>query len=243
MKKPVRGIRFMLVLAACILGSFLWSGRGGRAAVKDVQVINGNTSELTVTIGDTGHIQPVADTLMTDAGGLPVTVARWEYDSYQEEIVRVDPNGYYEALSYGKTTICVYGYTELGVLVFRGSCHVMVCVDMTNATLETDQLTGYVTGYGSYTGKIRINSSVLLNEDNSVMTYQSDEPAMSVSCEMINNELSISAYGEGSAKLTVVINGKEFLISFKVIRLEMSKTGLVASRGKKTKLYGKIPMR
>ncbi len=236
MKKPVRGIRFMLVLAACILGSFLWSGRGGRAAVKDVQVINGNTSELTVTIGDTGHIQPVADTLMTDAGGLPVTVARWEYDSYQEEIVRVDPNGYYEALSYGKTTICVYGYTELGVLVFRGSCHVMVCVDMTNATLETDQLTGYVTGYGSYTGKIRINSSVLLNEDNSVMTYQSDEPAMSVSCEMINNELSISAYGEGSAKLTVVINGKEFLISFKVIRLEMSKTGLVASRGKKTKL-------
>lgn len=257
MKKPGKGTRFMLVMAACLLGSFgnfpenvvlgnnvlssnvLRNGISVQAAVKDVQVTNGGTAEITVNLGDTGHIQPVMDTPGETGGlptALPVTVARWEYDSYEEEIVRVDPNGYYEALSYGKATIRVYGYTEYGALVFHGTCNVNVCVDMTNVTLETDQLTGYVTGYDSYTAKIRINSTVLLNEDNSVMTYQSDEPDMSVSCELANNELTISAYGEGDAKLTIIINGKEFLISVKVVRLEMSKTSLVASKGKKTKL-------
>ncbi len=259
MEKPGRGVRFMLVLAACILGFFggmsgwLFSGNGicARAAVKDVQVTNGNTTEITVSPGDTGYIRPVMETLDTpvtpDApvtpdtpGGLPtaapVTVTRWVYDSYDDEIVRVDANGYYEAVAYGKASIAVYGYTEFGALVFRGSCHVNVCVDMTNVTLETDRLTGYVAGYDSFSAKIKINSAVLLGEDNSVMTYQSDKPDMSLSCELANNELTISAYGEGEARLTVIVNGKEFLISVKVIRIEMSKTSLVTSRGKKTKL-------
>ncbi len=271
MEKPDRGIRLMLVLAACILGCFggmpgdLFSGKGisARAAVKDVQVTNGNTTEITVSPGDTGYIRPVMETPGTpntpdtpntpvtpgtpDAsvtpgvpGGMPtaapVTVTRWVYESYDDEIVRVDANGYFEAVSYGKATIAVYGYTEYGALVFRGSCHVNVCVDMTNVTLETDRLTGYVAGYDSFSAKIKINSAVLLSEDNSVMTYQSDETDMSLSCELANNELTISAYGEGEARLTVVVNGKEFLISVKVIRIEMSKNSLVTSRGKKTKL-------
>lgn len=282
MEKPVRGIRFMLVLAACILGCFAegqgdnFSGNGiiAQAAVKDVQVTNGNTTEITVSLGDTGYIRPVMDlpgvpdipdtpsssdtpntpgTPSTSgtptpgtsvapgtSGGLPtaapVTVARWVYDSYDDEIVRVDANGYYEAVAYGKATIAVYGYTEYGALVFRGTCHVNVCVDMTNVTLETDRLTGYVAGYDSFSAKIKINSAVLLGEDNSVMTYQSDEPDMSLSCELANNELTISAYGEGKARMTVIINGKEFQISVKVIRIEMSKSSLVTSRGKKAKL-------
>ena len=75
----------MLVLAACILGCFggmpgdLFSGKGisARAAVKDVQVTNGNTTEITVSPGDTGYIRPVMETPGTpntpDTPNTPVT--------------------------------------------------------------------------------------------------------------------------------------------------------------------------
>lgn len=238
MKKFVRGMLFMLVVAGCFLGS----GRCVRAAVVDIQVTNGGYTETSVTIGDTGRIQPVTDSLV-DEQGQPVTVARWlysdengEYGYGEDDVVSVDENGNYTARSQGQEVILIYGYSEFGGLVFQGRCHITVNIDMTNVTLGADRLVGYVTGYDSFTGKIPINSAVILTQDNSVVTYQSDDDEMSVSCEVMNNELWISTYADGDAKLTVTINGKEFVIYVKVSRLEMSKSGFVAAKGKKTKL-------
>lgn len=238
MKKFVRVLFFMFVVAGCIVGG----GRSARAAVINIQVTNGGYTETSVMVGDTGCIQPLADSLV-DSFGQPVTVARWSYsaddDGYgygEEDVVSVDQNGNYMARSQGQEVVVVYGYAETGALVFQGRCRIMVHIDMTNVTLGADRLTGYVTGYDSFTGKIPINSALELNGENSSLSCQSDDDEMSVSCELVNNELWISTYSDGSAKLTVTINGKEFIIYVKVARLEMSKTGFVGTRGKSAKL-------
>ncbi len=238
MERKFKRILMIFAVFACAL----WSGRAARAMAADVCVTVGSTAEISVNIGDTGRILPSAENL-TDAFGQPVTVARWEYEDYDDEwgdgegdIIRVDELGNYTAVSTGIVTYAVYGYAPDGTIAFTGYCRFTVTLDMANVTLAADRLTGYITGDGIYSGEIAIDSQVVLTEDNSTIQYASDDSEMDISCRIENNKLLVSAYSEGSASVTVTINGKSFAIHIKVAKVEMSKTGLTTAKGKKVAL-------
>ncbi len=231
MKRFLQITIMMLAIAGC----GLLQGKTGQAAVHDIQVSSSQIPSMEtsteVHVGDTGRIQPLTDGLV-----LTEPVARWEYVSYDEDVIRVDQNGSYQALSTGSTTIAVTGYSQYGVSLFTGYCRFTVTIDMTNVVLETDHLSGYFASYGSYTGSVRINSQTELSDYNSEVTVVVDNPDMSVSCELAANELRISTSSPGSCKLTVTINGKAFEIWLKVSQVEISRRSYVGSRGKKLKL-------
>lgn len=233
MERQFKQILMIFAVFTCVL----WSGQVARAVAADVYVTVGTTAEISVNIGDTGRILPSAENL-TDALGQPVTVSRWEYKKYdddwgngKEEVIRVDEMGNYIAVSNGTVTYVIYGYAPDGTIAFTGYCRFTVTLDMTNVTLATKRLTGYITGDGIYSAEIAINSQVVLTEDNSTIDT-SDDSEMDISCRIENNKLLVSVYSEGSTSLTVTINGKSFVIHIKVAKVEMSKTGLTTAKGK-----------
>lgn len=234
MERQFKRILMIFAVFACAF----WSGHAVHAVAADVYITVGTTAEISVNIGDTGRILPSADNL-TDAFGQPVTVSRWEYKNYDDEwgngkddVIRVDEMGNYTAVSSGTVTYVIYGYAPDGTIAFTGYCRFTVTLDMTNVTLATKRLTGYITGDGIYSAEIAINSQIVLTEDNSTIQYTADDSEMDISCRIENNKLLVSTYSEGSTAVTVTINGKSFVIHIKVAKVEMSKTGLTTAKGK-----------
>lgn len=231
MKKLWKGILFVLFAAGFVFG------RGGDvcAAESIVQVSNNNTTNVTVYVGDTGHIESMAGAY-TDQYGLPSVISRWGYNSFDETIVSVDGAGNFKANSYGKTTVVVYGYSALGEILFTGYCQFQVYMDMTNVTLETDKVKGALTAGYTYTARIKINSDNQIDKTNSKISCSVDNANMSVSCELLENEIQITTQTPGEAKLLVVINGKVFEVSYSISLIEISKRSYVGSRGRTVKL-------
>lgn len=236
MKKFFGCIWILFVVFGCVM----CGGRSARAAVTDVQAVANNTTEVHVNIGDIGHIQPVMDNL-TDAFGQPVAVASWMYavdtSGWDDaDAVRVDANGYYEAVSCGSATVIVTGYSGAGTVVFTSYCRFVVTVDMTNVTLASSQVSGYTTGNESFVAKIAVNSQIVLDEENSEFTYSADDTEMSIGCQLVDNELTVTVDSPGSTTLVVTINGKEFVLQIKVANLEITKRGVTTAKGKKVSL-------
>lgn len=236
MKKNLGRILFFFAVLCCTL-----CGRTPvRAAMTDVPVSANNTVPVRVNVGDTGHIQPITDNLL-DAFGQPVVVARWGYtvnaDGWGEQnAVRVDESGYYQAVSSGTVTVTVTGWSQTGQVVYTSYCQFVVVIDMTNVTLASDQISGYTTDNDAFTAKIAVNSQILLNEENSEFTYSVEDDEMSMGCQLLDNELVVTVNTPGSTALTVTINGKEFVIRVDVTNLEITKRGVTTAKGKKISL-------
>lgn len=236
MKKNLGRILFFFAILCCTL----WGRSPVRAAMVDVPLPANNTIPVQVHVGDTGYIRPMADNL-TDAFGQPVAVARWSYtvnaDGWsQEDVIRVDESGYYQVVSTGTVTVTVTGWSQTGQVVYTANCQFTATIDMTNVTLASDRISGYTTGNSTFSAKIAVNSQLLLNEENSEFTYSVEDDEVSISCQLLDNELVVAVNSPGNTALTVTINGKEFVIRVKVTNLEITKRGVTEAKGKKFSL-------
>lgn len=232
MKERLRGMLFGLVVFVLAVG-----GRqaAAQAAVVDITVPNNEVMSADVMLGDTGKLLPQTGGMM-DYLGQPLTIAKWSYSSFEPKIVRVDGEGNYQALASGQSAVYIRGYNDLGEVVFNSTCWINVHIDMTNVTLAENRAEGYTTESWFFTKRIGINSAVVLNDQNSSVTCSSENPEMSVKCTLLENELQIETSDAGKTRLFVTINGKTFEIELTVTRIEISKRGYVASKGKVTKL-------
>lgn len=230
MLERIGGLCFVLAFAVFAFGS----GRTASAAVVDVTVGTEITS-VSVTVGDTGKLQPQPGELRNEWGQL-VTVMKYSYSSMDSKVIKVDGEGNYQALSYGSTCVTVRGFSETGEVLYSGTCWFMVGIDMTNVTLAADHLEGALAYHWAYMGSIAVNSEIVLGEDNSVVTCSSENPEMEVECHLNQNELQFVTSDVGTTRLFVTINGKTFEVTLVVTRFEISKSSYVAAKGKTTKL-------
>lgn len=225
------------MLFVLVLFVFAVGGRQAtvQAAVVDVTVPNNEVISVDVMMGDMGKLLPQTGG-MTDYLGQPLTVSKWSYSSFDPNVVMVDGEGNYQALTYGQSLVYIRGYNELGEVLFTGNCWINVHIDMTNVTLSESKAEGYVTENWNFTKRIGINSPIVLNSQNSAMTCSSENPEMSVKCTMFENELQIETNDAGKTRLFVTINDKTFEIDLTVTRVEISKRSYVAVKGKTLKL-------
>lgn len=210
-------------------------GRPVSAATVDIQVTNYATANMTLTVGDDGYIRPSAENLV-DPAGLPVTVVSWRYSVSGSDVLMVGGDGYYKALAGGTAWVDITGYDAMGRSVFSASCNVTVSVNMTNVTLEKDNIQGYLCGIESFQGEIKILDPDLVINESSVISCSSSNPEMSVTSEIADHVLYVRCYSAGSTVLTIDINGKIFQINMKIDKLEITKRSYVTSKGKKTTL-------
>lgn len=236
MKKNLGRILFFFAVLCCTL-----CGRSSvRAAMTDVPVTANNTVPVSVNVGDTGYIRPIADNL-TDALGQPVVVARWSYTVNADGLgtqnaILIDESGYYQAVGSGDVTVTVTGWSQTGQVVYTSYCRFAVAIDMTNVTLASDCVSGYTTAGDSFTARITVNSQILLNQENSEFTYSVEDDEVSLNCQFLDNELVVTVNSPGRTVLTVMINGKEFVIRVNVTNLEITKRGVTEAKGKKISL-------
>lgn len=223
----------IVLIMAAALG--VLSSQTIRAAEQSVSLTNGAVTSLQIHVGDTGQLTTMTDGLV-DYTGQPVTVASWSWSSYDSGVVGVDANGCYRAFSPGSAMVSVQGYSEYGSVVFSASCYFTVTVDMTNVTLDRQEIKEYITGYEGISADVKINSPIAINSQNSQFSYTSSNPEMGVSCSLYENVLHIQTYYAGNTSLTVVINGKTFVINIRISRLEITKRSFVTSKGKKVTL-------
>lgn len=115
-------------------------------------------------------------------------------------------------------------------------------IDMTNVTLEKNQLKGRIIDDGSYGGSsiefsIKVNSETVLDEDtNSEVYITSETEDMYFEPTLKENVLMISTYSVGKTMIKVNINGKEFPIDIEVDRIGFEKYYYLLAKGEKANI-------
>lgn len=166
------------------------------------------------------------------------------YQSSDDSVLSVSSLGEYQALSTGSATVYVTGFDSEDNELFEKSFYFDVYPDMSDVTLETDSVTLYSIE-GSYTDSsidIKINSPYVIDEYDGTaqVSVNSSNESMYVSYEIHDNVLTLSSYTPGSTDIVFTINGKEFLIHFKLVSIKMSATSLLLTKGqtKQLKVHG-----
>ncbi|MCM1245326.1 MAG: Ig-like domain-containing protein [Roseburia sp.] len=226
--------KIILVIFALIAVSFVCS-RPVHAATVDVPVANYGSVDMELITGDDGYIRPAVENLV-DYAGMPITVSTWNYYVSGSDVLSVGNDGYYKALTAGSAWVQITGYDNMGSTVFSASCDVTVSVNMTNVTLEKDTLHGYLCGFQSFEGKIKILDPDQVIDSYTQVSVTSSNTKMMVTGQIEDHVLYVSCYSAGSTVLTIDINGKTFQVNLKIDKLEITKRSIVTSKGKKTTL-------
>lgn len=159
------------------------------------------------------------------------------YQSSDDTVLSVNSSGEYQVLTVGDATVYVAGFDSEGDELFEESFYFEIYPDMSNVTLETNSVTLYnVSEYTDSSIDIKINSPYILDEDNTQINATLSNESMYILYELKDNVLTLSSYTPGSTDITLTINGKEFVIHFKLISVRMSATSLLLTIGKTKQL-------
>ena len=214
------------------------------AAVSDFSVNKDETTAVTINTGDTGIIRPNLSYIEDQS---VIENYRFYYESYDTEILTVDNNGSYTAISPGTTTVSVrvysndyYSYNN----IFSATIQFTVNIDMTNVTLSTYDIHSYMYPEYSYLGKpyyyrsavqITINSDIIISdpEDNNFI-YNCSNPMLGIEASLYDNTISIDQTTDkiGSGIITFVIYGKEFSVTYQSEKVDISDQSLLLVRKK-----------
>lgn len=167
-------------------------------------------------------------------------LASIDYQSSDDSVLSVNNFGEYQALAVGDATIYVTGFDSEGNELFDTSFSFDIYPDMSSVTLETDSVTLYTVD-GSYTDSsidIKINSPYVLDVYDGVtqIDMTSSNNSMYIGYEIQDNVLTLASSTPGSTDIKLVINGKEFVIHFKLVSVKMSATSLLLTKGKTKQL-------
>lgn len=168
------------------------------------------------------------------------SLASINYQSSDDSILNVDSSGSYQALAAGDATVYVTGFDSESEQLFEASFYFTIYPDMSSVTLEKYSVTLYSTD-GSYTDSstdIRINSPYVLDEYDGTAQIKADvsNESMFIRYEINDNILTLASSTPGSTDIKLVINGKEFVIHFKLVSVKMSATSLLLTKGKTKQL-------
>lgn len=166
------------------------------------------------------------------------------YQSSDDLVLSVSDSGEYQALAIGDATIYVTGFDNEGNELFEKSFYFNIYPDMSNVTLETDSVTLYKVE-NSYTDSnidIKINSPYILDEydDTAQVSATLSNKSMYINYEIHDNTITLSSTTPGNTDIIFTINGKDFLIHFKLISIRMSASSLLLTKGqtKQLKVHG-----
>lgn len=162
------------------------------------------------------------------------------YQSSDDSILNVSDSGEYQALAIGDATVYVTGFDNEGNELFEKSFFFDIYPDMSDVTLETDSVTLYNVE-SSYTDSnidIKINSHYIIDEDDGTtqIDMTSSNESMYVNYEIHDNIITLSSFTPGSTDILFTINGKNFLIHFKLVSIKMSVTSLLLTKGQTKQL-------
>lgn len=196
--------------------------------------------KIQLTIGDQGCFDIDRNDSQAFSSDILSRLTKVEYQSNDSSVLQLDQEGNYRAVGIGTTTVTATGYDEnTGEQLFRYTYAIVVYPDMSGVTLEKDSVILYHT-YDSYSTeyvRIKINSSYVLDEQQgSVITVQSSNGNMFIYYDLSENILTLACDDKGSTQLTVIINGKEFVIHLRVVYVRLSRTSLLLAQKKGTKL-------
>lgn len=206
--------------------------------------------EISLTVGDRGAFDIDRSNTKLFYENYVSRLTRLDFKSSNSLLLQVESNGTYQAMGIGKVSVTVIGYGEeddgdeyshyYEEELFQETFTVYIYPDMTNVTLSKNSVTVYCNS-GSGSVDIKINSSSVLDEDEGTrVSLVSSNEDMYVRCEVYNNVLTLECSDEGSTKLTVTINGREFTIDLKVVYVKLSNTSLllVKKQTKQLKVQG-----
>lgn len=233
------------------------------AASQNVSVNNGEALKITMNAGDTGTISPNLSFLPDSSVIQSYTFA---YESDDPSIVTVDSNGAYTAISPGTVTVTVSVYSNENntdnssgyyyystynssrTTVFTATIDFTVNVDMTNVTLSTTNVYGYMypeyyynakPSYTNASAQISINSNITIEEtyDNS-FSYTCSKPSLDISACLEHNTILIEQNSNtpGTATITFTIYGKTFIVNYTSQKVNISDQSCLLVNKKKKQL-------
>lgn len=205
--------------------------------------------QITMYVGDNGVFDIDRSNTELFTPYLVSRLTRLDYRSSNSGILVVDGDGKFQALGVGQVTVTVTGYNEnyhsdyYGDEVeelFERDFSVTVYPDMSGVKLEKTSVTlYYVEGsYNDSSVSIKISSSYILDQDDerTHIDISSSNKKMYVTCSIKNNVITLESSTPGTTDITLVINGKEYVIHLKVVSLKLSATSLLLVTGKTKQL-------
>lgn len=259
-KTPQRRSLFTLIFVLttlCLYHSY------ANAAERTISVNNGETLDVTTNVGDTGILSPNLSFIPDPS---VIQSYTFEYESDDPSILTVDNNGVYTANSPGITTVSIsvysnenntgdssayYNYNPYAssrTTIFTATIDFTVNIDMTNVTLSTTDVYGYMypqyyynakPSYSNASAQILINSNVTIEEtyDNS-FSYLCSKPSLDIHAYLENNTILIEQNSNtpGTATITFTIYGKTFIVNYTSQKVDISSQSCLLVNKKKTQL-------
>lgn len=246
--KQKRYVGWMYVMALLLVGiaGFMVSSRQVVAAEKNIALGSQGRdydAPITMLVGDTGIFSLDLTDMATDfyQYGIANQIQNVTF-SEGDTVLSLNESGVYRATAAGRTRVVIYVQTVYGTIPV--SYYISVVPDLTLASLSKTSLVGYRYGNdtSSYEADIQIVGAVGLGEgDGSVFTYSSSNSSMSVSCERLGTTIHIRAYGTGTARITMVLDGKSWQVKLVIHQVKLSGSDsfyLVKGKTKQLKIKG-----
>jgi cell wall-associated NlpC family hydrolase len=146
----------------------------------------------------------------------------------------------------GTEIVYIDGYDTDGWEVFSAEIRFTVTVNMDQVTIRQSSITAYMIPeydgegtayYDGTTAALDLVSTETLPSGTSV-SVKSSNSNYSVYASLTGNKIDLDIYGSkaGNTVLTITIEGKEFTVKAKLVRVGISKTSLLLGKNKTSKL-------
>ncbi|SFB29542.1 hypothetical protein SAMN05216249_1183 [Acetitomaculum ruminis DSM 5522] len=174
---------------------------------------------------------------------------KYRYYSYNESVVKVTDEGAYVARNVGTAKIYVRGFNAKGSVVGNRSYNVNVVPVTSKASLSVSEKTLYTTdltsAYDSNSQK-RVtftikNMPYKINTDNSFdasnVSFKTSNSRIKITSQsIVNNKVTLTFEGLGTAKVYINIFGKKLAYKMNIYYATVKSTSELLARGSKTKL-------
>lgn len=189
---------------------------------------------LTVYYGDKGTLQTPAS--WTDSTGVNVPVTRVEFTltNSWDNVLSLDAQGNYEVTGVGTTEAEGRFYDASDRLLLIKTYYISAELDMSKVTLNKTSAKNYV-----QQGYYYVSSQFEFQLKYAGKSFPANACNYNVSCSSSNTDMYVDAYlsdngtvtvytmGSGTTKVTLVINGKTFKVSLRVIEVGLNKNSML----------------
>lgn len=223
-----RKIRLGFMAMLLLLMGIILVSKQSSAEERNISLGTQGLEEILVEFGDTGTF--TLDTVSEDSVYTPVrdmigSVQYKNFDDY-DEILEVNEDGTFRATGFGTTAVLVTIYDILGEESGSYTYSIVVTKDMTNVTLSKTSFSGktIANSYETLTFTAGVNGMDGIDENTYGLSFDISDtnPEMYVDVTFSEGTLLFQVSGTGTTDVTVTINGKEFIVTFQILEMNIS---------------------